>query len=143
MSYHKLMMENNTMYTKKVFDNVADRKLSKGQPKILEYLYENDGAVQKDIAKSCFIEQATVTSILARMEKNELIIRKVDPDNRRFQFVYLTEKGKETQRNCQDVICEIEKECFAGFSDEEKEQAKVLFERMYNNLNREDENINV
>lgn len=40
MSYHKLMMENNTMYTKKVFDNVADRKLSKGQPKILEYLYE-------------------------------------------------------------------------------------------------------
>lgn len=37
MSYHKLMMENNTMYTKKVFDNVADRKLSKGQPKILEY----------------------------------------------------------------------------------------------------------
>ena len=36
MSYHKLMMENNTMYTKKVFDNVADRKLSKGQPKILE-----------------------------------------------------------------------------------------------------------
>lgn len=94
MSYHKLMMENNTMYTKKVFDNVADRNLSKGQPKILEYLYENDGAVQKDIAKSCFIEQATVTSILARMEKNELIIRKVDPDNRRFQFVYLTEKGK-------------------------------------------------
>ena len=57
--------------------------------------------------------------------------------------MYLTEKGKETQRNCQDVICEIEKECFAGFSDEEKEQVKVLFERMYNNLNREDENINV
>ena len=28
MSYHKLMMEKNTMYTKKVFDNVANRKLS-------------------------------------------------------------------------------------------------------------------
>lgn len=134
MSYHKLMMENNTMYTKKVFDNVADRKLSKGQPKILEYLYTNDGAVQKDIAKSCFIEQATVTSILARMEKNELIIRKVDPDNRRFQFVYLTEKGKVEAKFVIESFAKLENNALKDFTDEEKMQFVNFLNRVNKNL---------
>lgn len=134
MSYHKLMMENNTMYTKKVFDNVADRKLSKGQPKILEYLYENDGPVQKDIAKSCFIEQATVTSILARMEKNELIIRKVDPDNRRFQFVYLTEKGKVEAKFVIESFAKLENNALKDFTDEEKMQFVNFLNRVNKNL---------
>lgn len=134
MSYHKLMMENNTMYTKKVFDNVADRKLSKGQPKILEYLYKNDGAVQKDIAKSCFIEQATVTSILARMEKNELIIRKVDPDNRRFQFVYLTEKGKVEAKFVIESFAKLENNALKDFTDEEKMQFVNFLNRVNKNL---------
>lgn len=134
MSYHKLMMENNTMYTKKVFDNVADRKLSKGQPKILEYLYENDGAVQKDIAKFCFIEQATVTSILARMEKNELIIRKVDPDNRRFQFVYLTEKGKVEAKFVIESFDKLENNALKDFTDEEKMQFVNFLNRVNKNL---------
>lgn len=134
MSYHKLMMENNTMYTKKVFDNVADRKLSKGQPKILEYLYTNDGAVQKDIAKSCFIEQATVTSILTRMEKNELIIRKVDPNNRRFQFVYLTEKGKVEAKFVIESFKMLEKNALKDFTIEEKSQFLNYLNRVNNNL---------
>lgn len=134
MSYHKLMMENNTMYTKKVFDNVADRKLSKGQPKILEYLYENDGAVQKDIAKFCFIEQATVTSILTRMEKNELIIRKVDPDNRRFQFVYLTEKGKVEAKFVIESFAKLENNALKDFTDEEKMQFVNFLNRVNKNL---------
>ena len=134
MSYHKLMMENNTMYTKKVFDNVSDRKLSKGQPKILEYLYKNDGAVQKDIAKSCFIEQATVTSILARMEKNELIIRKVDPDNRRFQFVYLTEKGKVEAKFVIESFAKLENNALKDFTDEEKMQFVNFLKRVNKNL---------
>lgn len=134
MSYHKLMMENNTMYTKKVFDNVADRKLSKGQPKILEYLYENDGAVQKDIAKSCFIEQATVTSILARMEKNELIIRKIDPNNRRFQFVYLTDKGKVEEKFVIDSFAKLENNALKDFTDEEKMQFVNFLNRVNKNL---------
>lgn len=134
MSYHKLMMENNTMYTKKVFDNVADRKLSKGQPKILEYLYENDGAVQKDIAKYCFIEQATVTSILARMEKNELILRKVDPDNRRFQFVYLTDKGKVEAKFVIESFAKLENNALKDFTDEEKMQFVNFLNRVNKNL---------
>ena len=75
MSYHKLMMENHTMFSRKVFERLSDRCLSVGQPKVLEYLYFNDGAIQKDIAEACMIEPATVTSLLSRMEKGGLIKR--------------------------------------------------------------------
>ncbi len=139
----KIFMQLKRVHRRRCLDGFRKFEISKGQPKILNYLAENDGSIQREIAKNCNIEPATVTSILATMEKSGFIERKLNEEDRRIINVYLTEKGKETQRNCQDVICEIEKECFAGFSDEEKEQAKVLFERMYNNLNREDKNINV
>ena len=42
MSYHKLMMENHTMFSRKVFERLSDRCLSVGQPKVLEYLYFNE-----------------------------------------------------------------------------------------------------
>lgn len=108
--------------------------MSKGQPKILEYLYENDGAVQKDIANSCFIEQATVTNILTRMEKNELIIRKVDPDNRRFQFVYLTEKGKVEAKFVIESFAKLENNALKDFTDEEKMQFVNFLNRVNKNL---------
>lgn len=122
------------MYTKKVFENVSDRNLSKGQPKILEYLYSNDGAVQKDIAKSCFIEQATVTSILARMEKEDLVTRKVYPHNRRFLYVYLTEKGKVEAKFVIDSFEKLEENALIGFSDEEKSQFLSYLNRVNENL---------
>ena len=62
--------------------------------------------------------------------------------DRRIINVYLTEKGKITQKNSQRAICEIEKECFRDFTQEEKEQAKSFFERMYNNLSKGEEEKN-
>ena len=42
MSYHKLMMENHTLFSKMVFERLSGQELSAGQPKVLEYLIEHD-----------------------------------------------------------------------------------------------------
>ena len=115
-------------------------EISKGQPMLLNYLAENNGSIQKDIAKNCNIEPATATSILATMERAGFIERKPNPNDKRIMNVYLTEKGKKIQVNSQEAICKIERQCFKGFSEEEKEKAKEIFERMYNNLMEGDEN---
>lgn len=44
-----------------------------GQPKTLEYLWFHDSASQKDISRECIIDKLTVTSLLKRMEKLDLI----------------------------------------------------------------------
>lgn len=94
MSYHKLMMENHTLFSKMVFERLSGQELSAGQPKVLEYLIEHDGVAQKDIAEACIIEPATATSLLARMEKTGLIDRRGREDDKRYILVYLTEKGR-------------------------------------------------
>ena len=94
MSYHKLMMENHTFFSRMVFERLSGTGLSTGQPKILEYLFSHDGAIQKDIAEACAVEPATATSLLSRMEKNGLVERKSKDGDRRYTCVFLTEKGR-------------------------------------------------
>lgn len=37
--YHNLMMENQSIFTKLVFEELSGKNLSIGQPKILEFIY--------------------------------------------------------------------------------------------------------
>lgn len=134
MNYHKLMMENQTIFTKKVFERLADRQLSVGQPKILEYLFTNDGAVQKTIAKACQIEPATVTSLLSRMEKNGLIERQYKNGDKRYTCVYLTASGRKESEYVIDAFKYAEMETLNGFSETEKEQFILFLERVNKNL---------
>ena len=82
---HYLIMANHFIFQKMLFSSIKDTGLSLGQPKILDYLKEHDGSVQKDIASACHIEQASLTSVLNGMEKKGLIVRKMLDGNRRSQ----------------------------------------------------------
>lgn len=135
--YHKLMLENQTMFTKQVFEQLEGRGLSSGQPKILEYLYEHDGSVQKDIAQACNIEPATVTSLLSRMEKSEIIERKMQNNNRRFWYVYLTEKGREEAVYVKRAFDTVKEIALKDFTNKEKELFIEYLKRVNKNLKEE------
>ena len=49
--------------------------LTEGKPKLLDYIINNPGCSQRELATCCKIEPATATSILSSMEKEELIYR--------------------------------------------------------------------
>ena len=68
-SFHYLLMANQARFQKKFFSLLADTPLTQGQPKVLDYLREHDGAAQKEIAAACQIEPASLTSILNGMEQ--------------------------------------------------------------------------
>lgn len=134
MSYHKLMMENHTLFSKMVFEELSGSELSAGQPKVLEYLLTHDGAAQKDIAGACMIEPATATSLLARMEKSGLIERHSREDDKRYILVYLTEKGRAMAEASVKVLGMIEKRVLEDFSDEERSIFISGLERVNRNL---------
>ena len=135
--YHKLMLENQTMFTKQVYEQLEGRGLSSGQPKILEYLYEHDGSVQKDIAQACKIEPATVTSLLSRMEKSEIIERRMQNNNRRFWYVYLTEKGREEAVYVKKAFDTVKEIALKDFTNKEKEVFIGYLKRVNKNLKEE------
>lgn len=131
-SLHHLLMTDHTAFYKRIFSALKNEGLTSGQPKVLEYLAEHDGAMQKDIAAACRIEPATMTSLLCGMEKKGLITRSA-PD-RRSLSVYLTEKGKALVPLIEQEFARIESVATNGFSDDERELLISLLSRMRENL---------
>ena len=63
-SLHYLMMANQMLVQKALMERVKESGLTIGQPKVLDYLKDHDGSSQKDIARACFIEAGSLTTIL-------------------------------------------------------------------------------
>ena len=57
-------MSDHFLFQKSLAASVRDTGLTPGQPKILDYLINHDGAIQRAIAVSCHIEPASLTAIL-------------------------------------------------------------------------------
>lgn len=117
---------------------MAQIGLASGQPKILRYVSNHEGCMQKEAAESCDIEPATISRMIDTMEKGGLVRRVIPENNRRAGSLYLTERGEERYRLWEIHCREIEKEMLAGFSEREKEQVADYLSRIYKNLSGRD-----
>lgn len=108
--------------------------LTEGKPRLLDFIINNPGCSQREIATCCKIEPATATSILSAMEKEELIYRERNPQDKRILNVFLTKKGIESQSKVEKVFLELDEICFEGFSDEERINAINILNKLYENL---------
>lgn len=104
-SLHYLLMSDHFLFQKSLAASVRDTGLTPGQPKILDYLINHDGAIQREIAVSCHIEPASLTAILNGMENKGYIERKTDSGNRRSYHVYLTPLGRKYADPAQSGVC--------------------------------------
>lgn len=135
---HYLLMADHTMLKKALISSIRDTELTSGQPKVLDYLWEHDGAVQKDIAAACYIEPASLTSVLAGMENKGLIERKALNGNRRSLYVYMTENGKQYAKRIQNEFSVIEEKYLNVFTTEEKDQLCELLSKLCKNIKLEE-----
>lgn len=134
MSYHRLMLENQMIYTKLFFDRMLTPDLSHGQPKVLEYLLDHEGCMQKDIAVACMIEPPSVTSLLSKMEKDQLITRESIDGNRRSLHIYLTKTGKQKAIQVKEAFQKMDEAVLSALDDEEKKHLLDLLSKINRQL---------
>jgi DNA-binding MarR family transcriptional regulator len=127
---HRLLMKAQSMMNREILSGAAGLGLSPGQPKVLEYLMVCEGCDQKTIADHCGIEQATVGSILARMEKLGLVERRRPESDRRALNVYLTEHGRAAARRMAGLYEKAEAEAASALTPSEAEELRCLLEKM-------------
>ena len=133
-SFHYLSMANHMMVQKKLMEQLKDTGLTLGQPKVLDYLKDHDGASQKEIAAGCLIEAGSLTSILNRMEEKGLIERKMLNGNRRTFHIFMPESGKKNQKLVEENFEKIEETALNNVSEEEQKVFMEIFLRIYRNL---------
>lgn len=134
MPFHYLLMAVHAIYNKRVMEMLAGTGLTVGQPKVLDYLGIQDGASQKDIAAHCYIEAATLTSVLNGMEDKGLIERRRLGGNRRTFYIFLTDRGRNLQKQIWDAFSKLEAETFELMSEEESARFMGMFTGLYEHL---------
>lgn len=138
LSFHYLLMANQAVLHKKLLGGLKETGLTLGQPKVLDYLKDHDGASQVEIARSCHVEPPSLTSILNRMEEKGIIARKTLNGNRRTSYIFLTEAGKEFQLAVDEAFILLEEAAFRQIPEDERQQFMKTFLKIYQNLTYEE-----
>ena len=106
----------------------------KGRFSILDYVYLNDGCIQREIRDEFSLDASSVSNFLTALENEGMLQRKRNSQCTREVNVYITEKGKETQKRMNALYDEMEKIVFANFSPEAKEQCLDYLAQMDKNM---------
>ena len=99
-----LEMENQKYQFRYLRNQLNEKKLYRGDPRLLMYVYFYDGRKQAEIAKGLCVKPASLTVMLQRMEQAGLVNRKSDEQDQRVQRVYITELGRETSKKTVELF---------------------------------------
>lgn len=99
---------------------LSDYDITPSQYGVLNCLWsENGKSTPKQIADSLKLETSTISGILDRMQKKNLIERIINIENRREILVIITDKGWELKEPILKIIDEVNQDILSGFSEEE------------------------
>ncbi|MDR2531358.1 MAG: MarR family transcriptional regulator [Oscillospiraceae bacterium] len=93
-----------------------------------------DGVTQLDLVRITKLKAPTISTTLRNMETDGLVKRETDKDDARATRVYITEKGKETEKKMRASGAKIERAFLYGMSADEKEQLVSFLGKMKENM---------
>ena len=117
---HYLLLVAGNYSNKAIVKRMRSQNLMPGQPKILDLLLDHDKCTQKEISKGCVLDKSTVTSLLSRMEKTNLIRKIPCMEDRRNSIVTLTEEGFQKALHVRKICHSVDKQAWEGISEAEK-----------------------
>lgn len=115
-------------------------KVTELQGRIVSYLYalleqgSSEAVYQKDIERFFTIRRSTATVILKRMEKNNLIIRRVCKTDARMKAITLTQKAKDMFPVAYAEFQKAEEQAKRGLTDEEVEIFLRVVDKILQNI---------
>ena len=104
------------------------------QGKILFVLWQKDKINQKELATETGLAKNTITVMLEKMEKNNLIRKITDENDKRKSLVILTEHAKSLKKSFDEISDEMLKKVYKGFSEEEIDKYEEYLHRIIKNL---------
>jgi len=104
------------------------------QFEVLVILWNEDGLVLSDLGRRLCRDGPTITGIIDRMEKKQLLARRRNTRDRRVIQVYLTEKAWEIKDNLMKMQKEAGMNITGGFSDQDIKTLEELLHKVLTNV---------
>jgi DNA-binding MarR family transcriptional regulator len=106
----------------------------------LFFLQEDEGSPrdtsQDELVQRLALDKAAVARTLANLEKRGLIVRRINPGNKRQKLVSLTARGRELKGPLHNALKTMSDAMVEGFDPEEKAVALQFLDRMIINCMR-------
>lgn len=112
----------------------APLEITSSQLQVLRRLWQGDGITTSDLTCDCASDGGTVTGILDRLERKELIRRERSQADRRVVQIWLTDAGRALQKPLTHIIEEINETALIGLEEAEQEQLIEMLEKVAHNL---------
>lgn len=101
---------------------------------VLLFICEHDGPSIKDIGVGCGLKKQTMTSHLNELESRGYIEKKINPNDKREQNVFLTEYGLKFKLNLFEAIGDIEKKYTDLIGDLELNRVELILKNFHSKL---------
>lgn len=123
----------------RLFDRALEQHLAgfhvlPGQFPALVMLYEQDGLTQADLCKRIQVEQPTMANTLNRMERDGLIRREPDPDDKRRARVFLTNEAKGFKEDLMAKARDVPSQALKGLRSSDQDALFRYLAVMIDNL---------
>ncbi|MGD9824504.1 MarR family winged helix-turn-helix transcriptional regulator [Desulfobacter sp.] len=103
---------------------------------ILVHLYRQDGQTQQALARTAVKDKAAVTRLLNGLEKKNIVLRIPDRNDKRSNFVYLTNKAKELKPHLVGFVEEMLAEAEQGIDPDEMTRCRATINNIFANFDR-------
>lgn len=100
---------------------------------VLISLWRTDGSKAVELGRQAGLEPSTMTGLVDRMERDGLVHRQADTDDRRVQRIFLTAEGRDLHKPLLQAITTVLSKVFDGISQEELLQAMSVLRQVLKN----------
>lgn len=117
-----------------VHDGLETLGLYRGQPVMLNLLWDKDGLSGRELSELMEVQPATVTKMVRRLKASGFVTTKQDSRDSRVSRVYLTDQGRAVKSEVVEVYKGIQDTVFKGFSQEEIQVFQTLLDQIGDNV---------
>lgn len=101
---------------------------------VLSFLWRQDGMSQQALCDATFKDKPSMTRLVDNLAKQDLVERKVAPNDRRSNLVYLTDKGQGIKEKANIAVNETMKYAFAGIDQDGLTLVRHLLKIVFDNI---------
>lgn len=113
---------------------LKDLDFMSGQLDFLYIIAQNEGISQKDLSSILYIGKSTTAKAIKKLVNSGYIIREHAGKDKRYNQIYLTEKGKAYIPLMRTTFLEVRNIYSAFLSDDEYEQTVTTLKKILNKL---------
>ena len=106
-------------------------KITPPQATLLFVLQERDGRIMSELGQIIGVDNSAITGLVDRLEKAALVIRKLNPEDRRSLLIYITPGGRKEVKKAEAIIRRVNESIKAGFSARDMDTFKKILNSFF------------